>query len=167
MINKDMMVLQNYTDLGNAVPGPCGGTYTASHDATQAMNIKSEEVSDEDEKEDAVQMSFPKITVESEVSCMFLYLHCWQISQICRSANYIFYLHLSVCAHESTLFFPLPHSSQSKYPDNVLGFQTYFSSEENSLYYFLSFCRVLQMNWYMYVVRSGHTPTMFAIKHSV
>jgi hypothetical protein len=55
-----MMVLQNYTDLGNAVPGLCAETCTTSHDATQAMNIKSEEVSDADEKEDPVQISLLK-----------------------------------------------------------------------------------------------------------
>jgi hypothetical protein len=76
MINKDMMVLQNYTDLGNAVPGPCAETCTTSHDATQAMNIKSEEVSDADEEGDPLQITLPKIKAEPEVSCMSLYVHC-------------------------------------------------------------------------------------------
>jgi hypothetical protein len=71
-----MMVLQNYTDLGNAVPGPCAETCTTSHDATQAMNIKSEQVSDAEEKEDPVQITFPTIKAEPEVSCMSLYVHC-------------------------------------------------------------------------------------------
>jgi hypothetical protein len=35
--------------------------------------MKSEEVSDADEKEDAVQMTFPKIKVEPEVSCMSVF----------------------------------------------------------------------------------------------
>jgi hypothetical protein len=71
------MVLQNYTDLGNAVPGPCGETCTTSHDATQAMNIKAEEVSDAGEQEDPVQITVLKIKAEPEVSCMSLYVHCW------------------------------------------------------------------------------------------
>jgi hypothetical protein len=71
-----MIVLQNYTDLGNAVPGPCVETCTTSHDATQAMNIKSEEVSDADEKEDPLQITFPKIKEVPEVNCMSLYVHC-------------------------------------------------------------------------------------------
>jgi hypothetical protein len=68
MNNKDMMFLQNYTDLGNAVPGPCAETCTTSHDATQAMNIKTEEVSDADEEEDPLQIKYPKIKAEPEVS---------------------------------------------------------------------------------------------------
>jgi hypothetical protein len=70
------MVLQNYTDTGNAVPGPCAETCTASHDATQAMNIKAEEVSDADEKRDPVRVTLPKMKAEPEVSCMSLYGHC-------------------------------------------------------------------------------------------
>jgi hypothetical protein len=73
MINIDMMVLQNCTDLGNAVPGPCAETCTTSHDATQAMNMKCKEISDEDNKGDAMQMTFPKIKVEHEVSCMSVF----------------------------------------------------------------------------------------------
>jgi hypothetical protein len=71
-----MLVLQNYTDLGNAVPGPCAETCATSHDATQAMNIKSEEVSDPGEQEDPVQITVLKIRAEPEVSCMSLYVHC-------------------------------------------------------------------------------------------
>jgi hypothetical protein len=76
MINKDMLILQNYTDLGNAVRGPCAETCTTSHNATQAMNIKSEEVLDAGEEEGPVQITFPKIRAEPEVSCMCLYVHC-------------------------------------------------------------------------------------------
>jgi hypothetical protein len=82
-----MMVLQNYTDLGNAVPGPCAETCTTSRDATQAMNIKSEEGSDADEKEDPVQLTLQKIKAEPEVSCISTVR---EISQICRSANLVF-----------------------------------------------------------------------------
>jgi hypothetical protein len=67
------MVLQNYTDLGNAVPGPCAETCSTSHDATQAMNIKGEEVSDAEETVDPLLITVPKIKAELEVSCMS---HC-------------------------------------------------------------------------------------------
>jgi hypothetical protein len=70
-----MMVLKNYTDFGNAVPGPCAETCT-SHDATQAMNIKSEVVSDADEEEDPLLITLPEIKAEPEVSSMSLYVHC-------------------------------------------------------------------------------------------
>jgi hypothetical protein len=76
MINKDMMVLQNYTDLGNAVPGPCAETWGASRDATQTMNIIAEEVSDAGKEEDPVQITLLKIKAEPEVICMSLYVHC-------------------------------------------------------------------------------------------
>jgi hypothetical protein len=56
--------------------GPCAETCTTSHDATQAMNIKTEEVSDAGEEEDPVQITVPKIKAEPEVSCMSLYVHC-------------------------------------------------------------------------------------------
>jgi hypothetical protein len=76
MINKDVMVLQNYTNLEKVVLSPCGETYPVSDDADQAMNIKAEEVSDIDEEEDPVPVTFPKIKAEPEVSCMSLYVHC-------------------------------------------------------------------------------------------
>jgi hypothetical protein len=71
-----MMVLQNYTDSGNAVPGPCAETCITSHDATQTMNIKAEVVSDAEEKEDPLQITVPKMKAEPEVSCMSLCVHC-------------------------------------------------------------------------------------------
>jgi hypothetical protein len=57
---------------------PHGETYPAPHDANQAVNIK---VSDAEEEEDPVPITFPKIKAEPEVSC----LHCRQITQMCRS----------------------------------------------------------------------------------
>jgi hypothetical protein len=56
--------------------GPCGETYPASHDATQAVNIKAEEVSDAREEADPVGITTQEIKAEPEVSCMFLYVHC-------------------------------------------------------------------------------------------
>jgi hypothetical protein len=69
--------------------GPYGETYPASHDANQAMKIKTEEVSDAQDDADPVQITVEEIKTEPEVSCMFLYVHClgkitdklkWQLS---------------------------------------------------------------------------------------
>jgi hypothetical protein len=59
-------------DLRKCAPGPCGETYpTATNDATVAMNIKVEEVSDIDvEEERPVPMTFVGIKAEHEVRCM-------------------------------------------------------------------------------------------------
>ena len=69
------MPLQN-CNSENILVGPYGETYPASHDATQAMNIKAEKVSDSQEEVDPVPITFQKIKAEPEVSCMFLYVHC-------------------------------------------------------------------------------------------
>ena len=50
MTDKYIMVLQNYTNSENEVLGVCGETYTTSDDANQAMNVKAEEVSDQEGK---------------------------------------------------------------------------------------------------------------------
>jgi hypothetical protein len=55
---------------------PYGETYPTSDDATQAKNIKAEEVSDAEEEEDPVPMTFTKIKAEAEVSCMSQCVHC-------------------------------------------------------------------------------------------
>jgi hypothetical protein len=49
---------------------------TSSHDANKFINTKSEEVSDVEEEEDPVPISFPQIKGEHEVSCVSVY-HCW------------------------------------------------------------------------------------------
>jgi hypothetical protein len=69
MIDKDMMVLQNYTNSENILVGPYGETYPACHDGNQAMNIKAEEVSDAEEEADPVPITFPEVKAEPEVSC--------------------------------------------------------------------------------------------------
>jgi hypothetical protein len=71
-----MMALQNYTKSETVLVGPYGETYPASHDANQAVNIKSEEVSDAQEEADPVGITNQEIKVEPEVSCTFLYVHC-------------------------------------------------------------------------------------------
>jgi hypothetical protein len=52
------------------VPGPCGERNPISGDASQAIIMKAEEVSDAEEKEGPVPISFPKIKAEPEVRCM-------------------------------------------------------------------------------------------------
>jgi hypothetical protein len=71
------MVLQNYTNSENVSVSPCGATYPASYDASQAMNIKAEEVSDTQEEAIPVTITVQEIKAEPEVSCMYLYVHCW------------------------------------------------------------------------------------------
>jgi hypothetical protein len=70
------MVLQNCTNSEKVSVGPYGETYPASHDANQTMNIKAEEVSDSQEEADPVRITVQEIKAESEVSFMFLYVHC-------------------------------------------------------------------------------------------
>jgi hypothetical protein len=55
---------------------PCGETNPTSGDASQAISIKVEEVSDAEEEVGPVPITFPKIKVEPQVRCMSLYVHC-------------------------------------------------------------------------------------------
>jgi hypothetical protein len=93
-----MMVLQNHTNPEMEVRDPCVETDPTSRDASQAINIKVEEVSDTEEEagpvpdgsqtfsikvekvsdteEGPVPITFPKIKAEPEVRCMSLYVHC-------------------------------------------------------------------------------------------
>jgi hypothetical protein len=72
MIDKDMMILQIYTNNEMEVQDPCDET---SHDASQAISIKVEKVSDAEEEAGPVPISFLKIKAEPEVRCMSLYVH--------------------------------------------------------------------------------------------
>ena len=56
--------------------GTHGETYPTPHEASQAMNIKAEEVSDAEEEADPVRITFQEIKAEREVSFMLLYVHC-------------------------------------------------------------------------------------------
>jgi hypothetical protein len=76
MIDKDVMVLQNHTYSVMDLRDPCGEMNPISGDASQAINIKVEEVSDAEEEEGPVPISFPKIKAEPEVRRMSLYAHC-------------------------------------------------------------------------------------------
>jgi hypothetical protein len=76
MIGKDMMVLQNHKKSEMEVKDPCDETNTTSHEASQAININVEEVSDAEEEAGPVPISFLEIKAEPEVRCMSLYVHC-------------------------------------------------------------------------------------------
>jgi hypothetical protein len=69
MTDKGMLVLQDSAHSQEDVPGSY--TETSSHDAHQAINIKVEEVSDVEEEEDPVPISFPGIKTEHAVSSFF------------------------------------------------------------------------------------------------
>ncbi|PNF36589.1 hypothetical protein B7P43_G14993 [Cryptotermes secundus] len=57
------------------------------------MNVKAEAVSDAEEEEDPVPITFPEIKAEPEVSCMCTVR---QMTQMCRNAACL------VCEHETT-----------------------------------------------------------------
>jgi hypothetical protein len=71
-----MVVLQKHANSEMEVQDPCGETNTASHDTSQAVKIKVEEVSDAEEEAGPVPISFPKIKTEPEVRYMSMYVHC-------------------------------------------------------------------------------------------
>jgi hypothetical protein len=74
LIDKDTMVLQNYTNSEKVLVGPCGEIYPACHAGTQATDVKAEEVSDAAEEEDALPIAIQEIKAEPEVSCVFALL---------------------------------------------------------------------------------------------
>jgi hypothetical protein len=76
MIDKDVMVFQNHTNSAMELRDPCCQPNPTSGDASQAISIKVEEVSDAEEEEGPVPITFPKIKAEPEVRCMSLYVHC-------------------------------------------------------------------------------------------
>lgn len=67
-----MVVLQNCMDLEKDVPVSWTQTFRVSScDSNQFMNKKVEEVSDVEEEEDPLLITFPQVKVcEHEVSCM-------------------------------------------------------------------------------------------------
>jgi hypothetical protein len=69
--NTTTVVLQTCLDLEKDLPDFWSVTSpTSSHDANKFINTKSEEVSDVEEEEDPVPISFPQIKGEHEVSCV-------------------------------------------------------------------------------------------------
>jgi hypothetical protein len=87
-------LLQDYANSKNVLMGLSGETYSTSHDANRAMNINTEEVSDAEEQEDPLALTFPEIKAEPEVSCMCTVR---QLTQICRNAACFSDLHLRLC----------------------------------------------------------------------
>jgi hypothetical protein len=70
MTDKGMLVLQDSAHSQEDVPGSYAETCPAcSNDAFRTISIKFEEVSDVEEEEDPVPISFPGIKAEHEVSC--------------------------------------------------------------------------------------------------
>jgi hypothetical protein len=66
-------VLQNDTDVVKDLPGLCNGKCpSSSEDANQPMSFKVEEVSNVQEEETPVPITWPTIKAEHEVSlCLF------------------------------------------------------------------------------------------------
>jgi hypothetical protein len=91
---KDVMVFQSYTNSENILVDPYGETYPASHDANQAMNVKAEAVSDAEEEEDPVPVTYIEIKAEPEVSCVCTVR---QITEMYRSVTCLSDLHLWLC----------------------------------------------------------------------
>jgi hypothetical protein len=72
MTDKGLLVLQDCAHSQEDVPGSCTETCpTSSRDANQAINVKVEEVSDVEEEENPVPISFPGIKPEQAVSSLF------------------------------------------------------------------------------------------------
>jgi NAD-dependent dihydropyrimidine dehydrogenase PreA subunit len=70
MTDKGMVVLQACMDSQKYVSGSCIETCPASsYDVDHSINIKVEEVSDVEEEEDPLQISFPGMEAEHAVSC--------------------------------------------------------------------------------------------------
>ncbi|XP_023701558.2 zinc finger protein 250-like [Cryptotermes secundus] len=57
---------ESCTNSENALVVPHGETYPTPHDAYQVMNVKAEAVSDAEEEEDPVPVTFPEIKAEPE-----------------------------------------------------------------------------------------------------
>jgi hypothetical protein len=76
MIDRHKFVLQSYTSSEKVLVGPHCETYPACFDGNQAMNMKAEEVSYAEEKQDPVPVTFPQIKAEPEVSSVPLCGHC-------------------------------------------------------------------------------------------
>jgi hypothetical protein len=56
---------------------PYGEMYPARHDANQVVSIKAEKVSGGQDVADPMRITIQEIKAEPEVSCTFLYAHCY------------------------------------------------------------------------------------------
>jgi hypothetical protein len=86
MTDKGLLVLQDCSHSQEDVPGTCTETCPASsHDAFHAVNIKVEVVSDVEEEENPVPISFPGIKAEQAVSSLFSFpAGSWASAATCR-----------------------------------------------------------------------------------
>jgi hypothetical protein len=75
MIDKGVVLLQNYMDLRKDIHGSCSETSPLSHDANQIISVKIEDVSDIEEEKDPVPFIYSRIKTEHVVSCMSV-CHC-------------------------------------------------------------------------------------------
>jgi hypothetical protein len=105
VIDKDMRVLQNSVDLKKPVPVQCNETYSpAPHVQNQAMNMKVEEVSCIDVKEERpVPMTFVGIKAEHEVSCM-------SVCPLLGTTEFVIFSKWLVAAQNSVLRSSTEHS---------------------------------------------------------
>jgi hypothetical protein len=84
MTNKGLLVLQDCAHSQENVPGSCTETCSTSPDAFQTINIKVEEVSDVEEMEDPLPISFPGIQAEHAVSSIFSFpANSWASAATC------------------------------------------------------------------------------------
>jgi hypothetical protein len=67
MVDREITDLQNYMKPENVLMDPYGETYAACRDASQALNIKVEGLSDAEEEKDPVPRAV-ELKVEPEVS---------------------------------------------------------------------------------------------------
>jgi hypothetical protein len=86
MTDKGLLVLQDCAHSQEDVPDSCTETCPASsHDANKAINIKVEVVSDVEEEENPVPISFPGIKAEQAVSSLFSFpADSWTSAPTCR-----------------------------------------------------------------------------------
>jgi hypothetical protein len=98
IIDKDIMVLQNHSKLEMDVQDPCSEMYPASCDASQAISMKVE-VSDAEEEEGPVSITFLKIKADPEVRCMPLNVHGKTDLNASKDASCLSDFHLNVCEH--------------------------------------------------------------------
>ncbi|XP_033607109.1 zinc finger protein 300-like [Cryptotermes secundus] len=92
---------ENCRKLENTLVGPYGETCPTPHDANQAMNVKAEAVSDEEDEEDPVPITFPKIKAEPEGNLNVLQpVHGEDRQYSCNECGESFSQHIILRAHQ-------------------------------------------------------------------
>jgi hypothetical protein len=66
--------------------------------------MKVEEVSDAEEEQGPVPITFLEINMEPEVRCMSLYVHGKVDLETCKSVSCLCDLLLNVCEHDTTIY---------------------------------------------------------------